>query len=166
MADIGKVNGLAITSISKINSFTLSDNSKILGQTKPSAGTATTYLDEDFNSLSEGYGVAPTNWVNSVGQGIFGSTASDRSWDIEAGTTPSSATGPTADHDTSQGIDGDGREGSGNYAYTEATSQFNKRFLFRTPGIDFSNSLANNTLKLTFWFHMGNIDLSGVDYMG
>ena len=154
MADIGKVNGLAITSISKINSFTLSDNSKILGQTKPSAGTATTYLDEDFDSLSEGYGVAPTNWNNSTGMVVFGTTTATRSWDIEAGTTPSSATGPTADHDTSQGIDGDGREGSGKYAYTEATSQFNKRFLFRTPGIDFSNSLANNTLKLYFWFHM------------
>jgi len=155
MANINKVNGIAIASISKISGFTLSDNSKILGQTKAAAaGTPTTYLDEDFNSLSEGYGVAPTNWNNSAGQGVFGSTFSDRSWDIESGTTPSSTTGPTADHDTSQGIDGDGREGSGKYAYTEATSQFNKRFLFRTPGIDFSNSLANNTLKLYFWFHM------------
>ena len=155
MANINKVNGIAIASISKIRGFTLSDNSKILGQTKAAAaGTATTYLDEDFDSLSEGYGTAPTNWSNSTGMVVFGTTTATRSWDIEAGTTPSSATGPTADHDTSQGISGDGREGSGKYAYTEATSQFNKRFLFRTPGIDFSNSLANNTLKLYFWFHM------------
>ena len=154
MADISKVNGINIASISKIIGRTLANGDKVMGVVKPSAGTATTYLDEDFNSLSEGYGVAPTNWDNSTGMGVFGSTASDRSWDIESGTTPSSTTGPTADHDTSQGISGDGREGSGNYAYTEATSQFNKRFLFRTPGIDFSNSLANNTLKLYFWFHM------------
>ena len=53
MADISKVNGVAIANISKIIGFTLSDNSKILGQTKPSAGTATTYLDEDFNSLND-----------------------------------------------------------------------------------------------------------------
>ena len=155
MPDISHINGVAIANISKLLGRTLATNDNVSGVTKPAAaGTATTYLDEDFNSLSEGYGVAPTNWNNSTGQGVFGITASDRSWDIESGTTPSSATGPTADHDTSQGIDGDGREGSGKYAYTEATSQFNKRFIFRTPAIDFSNSLANNTLKLYFWFHM------------
>ena len=50
MANINKVNGIAIASISKIRGFTLSDNSKILGQTKAAAaGTATTYLDEDFD---------------------------------------------------------------------------------------------------------------------
>ena len=139
MPDISHINGVAIANISKLLGRTLATNDNVSGVTKPAAaGTATTYLDEDFNSLSEGYGVAPTNWNNSTGQGVFGITASDRSWDIESGTTPSSATGPTADHDTSQGIDGDGREGSGKYAYTEATSQFNKRFIFRTPGINFS----------------------------
>jgi hypothetical protein len=154
MPDISHINGVAIANISKLLGRTLATNDNISGVTKPSAGTATTYLDENFDSLSEGYGVAPTNWDNSTGMVVFGTTTATRSWDIEAGTTPSSATGPTADHDTSQGISGDGREGSGKYAYTEATSQFNKRFLFRTPGIDFSNSLANNTLKLYFWFHM------------
>ena len=79
------------------------------------------------------------------------------------GTTSSSSTGPTDGHDSSQGIDGDGREGSGSdYCYTEVSSQFNKHFLLRTPELDFSNALVIAlhslstlslvTLNFSFWF--------------
>ena len=48
--------------------------------------------------------------------------------------------------------------------FTEVSGQYNKRFLLRTPELDFSNSLSNNTLELTFWFHMygANIGSLGV----
>ena len=87
---------------------------------------------------------------------VYGSTTADRQFTADSGgTTPSSGTGPTDGHDSSQGIDGDGREAtSSDYIYTEATSQFNKRMLLRTPELDFSSALADNTLKLYFWFHM------------
>ena len=43
--------------------------------------------------------------------------------------------------------------------YIETSSQYNKNFLLRTPELDFSNSKNNNTLKLTFWFHMHGAQL-------
>ena len=181
MANIGKVNGIAISSISKINSFTLSNNSKILGQTKAAAaGTATTFLTKqsswangaaDGTSGFTGLAAVPTNWRTNTSDTVFGSTTADKQWTSDTGgTTSSSGTGPTAGHDSSQGIDGDGREGAStdDYLYTEVSSQFNKRFLVRTPELNFTNALSNNTLKLYFWFHMygsniGNLGVSATD---
>ena len=178
MANINKVNSIAIGNIVKINGFTLSSNSKILGQTK--AGTATTFLTKqsswangaaDGTSGFTGFAAVPTNWRTNTSDTVFGSTTADRQWTSDTGgTTPSSGTGPTAGHDSSQGIDGDGREGAStdDYIYTEVSSQFNKRFLLRTPELDFTNALSNNTLKLYFWFHMygsniGNLGVSATD---
>ena len=174
MADISKVNGVAIANISKIIGFTLSDNSKILGQTKAAAaGTATTFLTKQSSWTENGTGIGrvPTNWRTNTNDTVFGSTTADRQWTSDTGaTTPSSGTGPTAGHDSSQGIDGDGREGAStdDYIYTEVSSQFNKRFLLRTPELNFTNALSNNTLKLYFWFHMygsniGNLGVSATD---
>ena len=61
----------------------------------------------------------------------------------------------------------DGSSGATGYA-TEVSGQFNKRFLLRTPELDFTNSLANSTLKLEFWFHMygsniGNLGVAATD---
>ena len=174
MADISKVNGVAIANISKIIGFTLSDNSKILGQTKAAAaGTATTFLTKQSSWTENGTGIGrvPTNWRTNTNDTVFGSTTADRQWTSDTGgTTPSSGTGPTRGHDSSQGIDGDGREGAStdDYLYTEVSSQFNKRFLVRTPELNFTNALSNNTLKLYFWFHMygsniGNLGVSATD---
>ena len=54
------------------------------------------------------------------------------------------------------------------YIYTEASSQFNKHMLLRTPELDLSTALANDTLKLYFWFHMfgsnmGNLGVAVTD---
>ena len=89
------------------------------------------------------------DWINATGD--------DFDWSHRSGaSTPSGGTGPSAGHDSSQGIDGDGREGASgdDYIYTEASSQFNKRMLLRTPELDFTDALDNDTLKLYFWFHM------------
>ena len=95
---------------------------------------------------------------------MYSSTTADRQWTSDTGgTTPSSTTGPTAGHDSSAS---DGREAAStdDYIYTEATSQFNKRMLLRTPELNFTNALANSTLQLEFWFHMygSNISTAGL----
>ena len=162
MPDIGKINSVAIGSISKVNNQTFSDSFKILGITKAAAGgTATNFLGQQSNWVASsgkaGLGFVPTGWQTNTTDTVFSSTTADRQWTSDTGgTTPSSGTGPTAGHNPLQGINGNGSEGSStvDYIYTEATSQFNKRMLLRTPELDFTNALSNNTLKLYFWFHM------------
>tara|TARA_Y100000996_G_scaffold238398_1_gene187408 strand:+ start:156 stop:977 length:822 start_codon:yes stop_codon:yes gene_type:complete len=155
MADISKINNVAIASVSKLNTRTLASNDKVIGVSKPAGGSAHTFLSlvSDWGS---GLGVHPTNWETNTTDTVYGSTTADRQFTADSGgTTPSSGTGPTDGHDSSQGISGDGREAtSSDYIYTEATSQFNKRMLLRTPELDFSSALADDTLKLYFWFHM------------
>ena len=147
MADISKVNGVAIASISKIIGRTLANGDKVMGIVKPSAGTATTFLTKQSswaNSAGKtGLSIVPTGWQTNTTDTVFGSTTANRQWSSDTGgTTPSSGTGPTAGHDSSQGIDGDGREGAStdDYIYTEATSQFNKHMLLRTPELDLSTA--------------------------
>ena len=151
MPDISKINGVAIANISKLSGRTLANGDKVMGISRNVTASDATFLSlvSDWGS---GLGAHPTNWESlSNTHIVYGSTAVTRAWTADAGgTTPSSGTGPTAGHDSSQGIDGDGREGSSldDYIYTEATSQFNKRMLLRTPELDFSNALSNNTLNL------------------
>ena len=178
MANISKINGVTIANISKLKGRTLANGDKVMGVVKPSSGgTAHTFLTKQSDWSSAGdatgnYGLSqlPPNFISSTSHTIFGSTTSERNWTSDAGfTTPSSGTGPTDGHDSSQGIDGDGREGSSNdYVYTEVSGQFNKRFLLRTPELNFSNALSNSTLKLYFWFHMygsniGNLGVAATD---
>ena len=176
MADISKINGVAIANISKLNGRTLASGDKVMGIDKPSvSGTAHTFLTKQSSWAASngklGLGLVPTGWQTNTTDTVFGSTTADRQWTSDTGgTTPSSGTGPTAGHDSGQGIDGDGREGAStvDYIYTEASSQFNKHMLLRTPELDLSTALANDTLKLYFWFHMygsnmGNLGVAVTD---
>ena len=166
MAEIDSINGIAVASISQVNGIAKSGITNVQGFTFPAGGTPTTFLAKqsswgagsaDGSSGAIGYARVPTGWQTNTTDTVYGSTTADRQWTSDTGlTTPSSTTGPSAGHDSSQGIDGDGREGNSfdDYIYTEATQQFNKRMLLRTPELNFSNALSNNTLKLYFWFHM------------
>ena len=175
MAEIASINGIVVGNIASVHGVAKSSIANIYGLTFP-VGTATTYHAKqsswgngaaDGASGQVGFGRVPTNWRTSTSDTVFGSTTCDRQWSGDTGgTTPSSGTGPTRGHDSDQGIDGDGREGASgdDYCYTEATSQFNKRFLLRTPELN----LSNNTLKLYFWFHMygsnmGNLGVAATD---
>jgi len=177
MADISKINNVALASVSKINNRTLANNDKVMGIIKPtSAGTAHTFLtkvDTDWNGINSVYGNArlPQNWNGSTSNVVFGSTTANRSWDSRAGSrTTSNNTGPDSGHDSSRS---DGQElANDDYLYTETSGNNtgfpNKRFLVRTPELDFSNALANNTLKLYFWFHafgatIGSFGVSATD---
>ena len=164
MGDISKINGVTAANLGKVNGVSIANLGKVNSIIKAS-GTATTYHTKQTqwgngNAAGttgiRGLGRVPTNWRTNTDV-VFGLTAANRTWTSDTGgTTPSSGTGPSAGHDSSQGIDGDGREGTSfdDYCYTEATGQFNKRMLLRTPELDFTDALTNNTLKLYFWFHM------------
>lgn len=164
MADIGKVNGVTAANLGKVNGVAIANIGKVNTIIKAS-GTATTFLTKqaswgntsaDGTSGIFGLGRHPTNWRSSTDT-VYSLISATRSWTSDTGgTTPSGGTGPSAGHDSSQGIDGDGREGAStdDYIYTEASSQFNKRMLLRTPELDFTDALDNDTLKLYFWFHM------------
>ena len=167
MADISKINDVAIANISKVNGRTLANGDEVIGIVKPTlSGTATTFLTKQSSWAngnaagtigSNGLGNVPTGWQTNTTDMVTGLIQANREWTSDSGgQTPSSGTGPNGGHDSSQGIDGDGREGSktDDYCYTEATNQFNKHMLLRTPELDFTNALSNNTLKLYFWFHM------------
>ena len=168
MAEIAEINGIAVASVSKVNGIAKSALTNLQGFTFPaSGGTPTTYLDEDFNSLGDGNGTTinnfPTNWNGDTGLTIYSSTTSTHRWRANDYRTSSPTTGPNSHHG---GSDSSGAFGntSDAYMYTEASGIYDKNHLLRTPQLDFSNSLANGTLNLTFWFHMGSA--AGTDYMG
>ena len=169
MADISKINGVAIANISKLKGRTLANGGKIFGISKPSSGgTAHTFLTK-VSDWGNGLGSHPAGWETLDNTHIvYGSQAVTRQWSADSGgKTPSSGTGPTDGHDSTQGISGDGREGSGSdYMFTEASGQSNKHMLLRTPELDFSSALANNSLKLYFWFHMHGSNISTVAGLG
>ena len=173
-----KINGMSkVTNDFKVNGFKDVHVNGIAEPNEtapaPAGGTAHTFLARqsqwangaaDGASGINGTGRVPTGWQSNTSDTVYGSTTADRAWTSDGGgTTPSSNTGPTAGHDNTYG---DGREASitDDYIYTEATSQFNKRMLLRTPELDLSTALANNTLQLEFWFHMygGNISTAGL----
>ena len=176
MPDISKINGIEIANISKVSGRTLAAGDKVIGIDKPaSAGTGTFFLSQQSNWSNSGgklgLGLVPTGWQTNTTDTVFSSTTANRQWTSDTGgTTPSSGTGPTAGHNPLQGIDGNGSEGAStvDYIFTEASSQFNKRMLLRTPELNFSNALANSTLQLEFWFHMygsnmGNLGVAVTD---
>ena len=177
MAEIDSINGIAVGSISQVNGIAKSGITNVQGFTFPAGGTPTTYLAKqsswasgaaDGSSGAIGLARVPTGWQTNTTDSIHPFTTPDRAWTSDTGgTTPSSGTGPTRGHDSSAS---DGREGAStdDYIYTEVSSQFNKRFLLRTPELDFTNSLANSTLQLEFWFHMygsniGNLGVAATD---
>ena len=76
-----------------------------------------------------------------LGAGWTNGSGDDIDWSVDDANTPSSSTGPSADHTS----------GSGKYLFTEASSCFNNTGLLLSPCFDFS-SLTNP--ELTFWYHM------------
>ncbi|GIV34565.1 MAG: hypothetical protein KatS3mg031_2100 [Chitinophagales bacterium] len=68
-------------------------------------------------------------------------TIDNTDWLVDANGTPSSNTGPSADHTT----------GTGNYLYVEASSCLNNTAALTTPSLDLSG-LTN--FRMEFWYHM------------
>lgn len=146
----------------------------------PASGTATTYLSEDWSTQGYTSQTLPTGWTvgtdSSVVYGVPGvfsqtynvaptsSTAvSSYGWKFDYNSTGSSGTGPNGG--LSGGVDATtGTQSSTNrYAYYESSggsagqgynTTTGQAHALVTPALNFSNALSNNTLKLTFWFHI------------
>ena len=169
MADISKINNVAIANISKLSGRTLANGDKVMGITKPTP-SETTILSVDFNSVGSVDGSSatlPSGWAkaDSGNMTVYGSTTDSdmggnqdtRGWVIGTGSTTSAATGPNGGHE--DGVDAtDGAQNtfsSHRYMYLEASnpagaSTSRKQHLIRTGELDFSSF---STITMTFWFH-------------
>jgi len=174
---IAKQTGVAVANIGKRSGRTWTAISKSRGIQRVAAATATTYLSEDWSNQGYTTQTLPTGWTvgtdSSVVYGMPGvfsqtydvspttSTAvGSAGWKFDYNATGSSGTGPNGG--LSGGVDATtGTQSSTNrYAYYEASGSLGynatsgKAHALVTPVLNFSNALSNNTLKLTFWFHI------------
>jgi hypothetical protein len=144
------------------------------------AGSATTYLSEDWGTGSYTLQTLPSGWtVGTDSYVVFGkpgtysqtynvapsssTSVSSYGWKFDYNATGSGGTGPNGG--LSGGVDAtSGTQSSTNrYIYYEASgggagqgynATTGQAHAFVTPELDFSDALSNNTLKLTFWFHI------------
>jgi hypothetical protein len=100
---------------------------------------------QNFDSFPDGItsGTIYDHWTNASGD--------DGDWTVNTGSTPSSSTGPSADHTS----------GSGKYLYTEASSNESpgypsKTAYLLTPMLDFSGV---STPTIDFWYHLYGADM-------
>lgn len=162
---IAKQTGVPVANIAKRSGRAWAALGKSMGRQLPAgggseSGTATTYLSVDFSDQSyTNTTTLPTGWAKTPnGTALYGSTSytisSSRGWRFDYNSTPSGGTGPNGG--LSGGVDATtGTQSSTNrYIFYESSSGGNGGQAVRTPSLDFSNALANDTLKLTFWFHM------------
>ena len=145
-----------------------------------SSGTATTYLTQDWGTGSYTSQSLPTGWtVGTDNHVIFGKSGvysqsynvapsrsnavSSYGWRFDYNATGSSGTGPNGglsggvnattgtQSSTNRYIFYESSGGRAGQGYLSASGQAHSLI---SPELDFSNALSNNTLKLTFWFHI------------
>ena len=171
MADIYKINGVAIANIEKVNSHTLAVGDKIMGIAKPAAAASNIY-EFDFNSTT-GTGnssatTLPSGWAkaDSGNMTVYSSTTdtdlggyqNTRGWVFTDGESSSTYTGVGGGMQNGIGTtDGawNAYSAAGNPAYRyllfeTSTISTNKRGLIRTGALDFS---GYTTITLHMWIH-------------
>ena len=168
MADISKVNGVAIANISKVIGRTLATNDKVIGVTKPATGAMNILYDFENQNVQENGGAdwSPSgdhsSWATDTavvtGGGSWGNPAGNSNtttdgWNLGQGGTASSGTGPNGGvHSDLNGT----HDTSGKYMYVEGTGVKDDRVcVVRSPGINFSTTMndTGNNLDLKFWLH-------------
>ena len=131
MAEIAEINGIAVGNVSKVNGIAKSALTNVQGFTFPAGGTPTNYLNESFDSLTEGYNSSyvPSNWSMALSNIIYGTTNPTRLWEPEKGVTNSGTTGPSNAHGGST-TSGAFSSSTGVYMYTEASG-----LLLKSPDV-------------------------------
>jgi hypothetical protein len=125
--------------------------------------TDTTYLSADFSDQTyTNTTTFPTGWIKGSSSHIlWGSqtyNVGSNGWKFDYNNTGSGGTGPNGG--LAGGVDATtGTQNNTNrYMYYEASSTGGgtggRGNVVVSPQLNFSNALSNNTLKLTFWFHM------------
>lgn len=109
------------------------------------AHAANTFLpySQNFDSLTPNTTEVPTGWIQVMDDGTdtscTGVSVACNQWIVDNNSTPTSNTGPTADH-----------SGSGSYLYVEASGNSNATVALLTPSFDLAGT---TTPQLTFWVH-------------
>lgn len=164
-SNISTIIGKSLASISKFYDVSL---------TGGTGGTATTYLSADFSDQTyTNTTTFPTGWTKATTSHIlWGSQTYDvgsNGWKFDYNNTTSSNTGPNGG--LAGGVDATtGTQNSTNrYMFYESSSPAfvattGKGSVAITPELDFSNALSNNTLKLTFWFHIYGVTTQTHDF--
>jgi hypothetical protein len=92
-------------------------------------------------------------------------------WRFDYNNTGSSGTGPNGGLDGGVNATTGTQNNTNRYMYCEtsvsnpSTPPFNMAVV-TLPSLDLTNSLSNNTLKLTFWFHMFGTNSNNTQYFG
>ena len=86
--------------------------------------------------------------INLVEPGWTNPMQDQKDWTTRSGTTPTTFTGPSADH-----------TGGGHYLYTEATSCYNQHARLLSPCFDLSTLTSP---QLRFWYHMNGFAMGNM----
>ena len=179
---IAKQTGVAVANIGKRAGIAWSAISKSMGHTRtsgspPPSGTATTYLSADFSDQTyTNTTTIPTGWremttSDTVWDSQLQTTNAAGRWQFDYNNTGSSNTGPNGGLDGGVSATTGTQSNTNRYLYVETsisqvTSAPYSMTVITLPSLDFSNSLSNDTLKLTFWFHMFGTNLSVTQHFG
>jgi len=100
---------------------------------------------QNFDSLTPDTTNVPAAWVQVVGDGTdtscndISTAIACNNWIVDNNSTPTTNTGPTADH-----------TGNGNYLYVEASGNSNTTVQLLSPSFDLAGATAP---QLAFWVH-------------
>jgi hypothetical protein len=163
MADVSSIDGIAESSIEKVDLFAKASISNINGYTFPIASQDID-IEYDFNSQTTQENASSDwspsgdaqHWVNgadAVDGTYWGLTSNKivKGWNCGFGGTGSSGTGPNGGVDTSDGS----HNTSERYLYSEASGRHTRCFVTRMPGSNFSTEMTDTSadLNLKFWVH-------------
>ncbi len=183
MANISKINGVAIGNVSKLSGRTLATGDKVMGIVRPAVATVSSLVlynfenqstnengGSDWNPTAGASGVSHAGWETDTacvtGGGNWGNPAGNSNtitdgWNLGFGGTASTGTGPLGGVDSD--LDGS-HDTSGRYMYVEGTGVKDDRVcVVRTPGINFSTTMSDTSLNLNlkFWLHQYSSNNSG-----
>jgi hypothetical protein len=171
-SSISTIIGKSLASISKFYDVSLVDTEG----SPPPSGTATTYISADFSDQAyTNTATLPTGWREM--------TTSDTVWDSQLQTltlagdwrfdynnTGSSGTGPNGGLTGGVSATTGTQSNTNRYLYIETSASHSgppySMSVITLPSLDFTNSLSNSTLKLTFWFHMYGNNNNNTQYFG
>jgi hypothetical protein len=171
-SSISTIIGKSLASISKFYDVSLVDT----GGSPPPSGTATTYVSADFSDQTyTNTTTLPTGWREM--------TTSDTVWDSQLQTLTLAGDWKFDYNNTASGSTGPNGGLAGGVSATTGTQSNTNRYLYietsaghsgppysmsviTLPSLDFTNSLSNSTLKLTFWFHMYGTNNNNTQHFG
>lgn len=175
---IAKQTGVAVANINKRAGVTWSAIGKSMGYARSASGTVTTYLSAGFSDqIYNNTTTIPTGWREmTTGNTVWDSQSQTSNaagrWGFDYNNTSSSNTGPNGGLSGGVSATTGTQSNTNRYLYVETslssqvTSAPYSMTVITLPSLDFSNSLSNNTLKLTFWFHMFGTNLNITQHFG